>query len=249
MNLGALAASLLLAAALAVAGAANAGGPGCGSGTNGSPGYAYAGHQSAAAGHGVRARITLLDQPAVPAGHVAGWIGVGGPDSGPNGADEWLQVGIAGLPNTAPMLYAEIVQAGRRRIFVPLETDLGPGATRYVAVLESASRPGWWRVWVGDKPVTQLIRLSGGRPFRPIATAESWNGGRAGCNGFSYRFEQVGIASAPGGSWTPFRPGYDFLDRGYRLRPLTPASGRAARLLSATGPLPYAFEASTTTSG
>jgi hypothetical protein len=249
VNLGALAASLLLAAALAVAGAANAGGPGCGSGTSGSPGYAYAGHQASTAGHGVRARITLLGEPNVRAGHIAGWVGVGGPGSAPGGKDQWLQVGIAGLPQTPPMLYAEIVRPGHERVFLPLETDLKPGATRTVAVLETAGAPGRWRVWVGEKPVTPAIELAAQSRFRPIATAESWNGGRVGCNGFRFRFEHVGIASAPGGSWSAFRPGYDFLDRGYRLRALTPPSGRGARLLSATAPLPYAFEASTATAG
>jgi hypothetical protein len=194
--------------------------------------------------HGVRARITLLDRPSVPAGHVAGWVGVGGPDSGPGGVDEWLQVGIAGLPQTAPMLYAEIVQAGGGRRFLPLETELEPGATRTVAVLELAQRPGWWRVWVGERPVTPAIRLLGsGKGFQPIATAESWNGGRPGCNGFGFRFEQLGVARARGGSWHPFRPGYDFVDHGYRLRALTPAGGGSVRLLSAPAPLPYAFEA------
>jgi len=43
----------------------------------------------------------------------------------------------------------------------------------------------------------------------PIATAESWDGGSGGgCNGFLYRFRQVSIASAPGGSWVPLVGGY-----------------------------------------
>lgn len=246
MKAVALLAGTILAVVLTVTvGAATAGRAGCGSGANGSPGYAYAGHQAAARGHGVRARITVLDQPRVGAGHVAGWVGVGGPRSGPNGEDQWLQVGIAGLPQTAPMLYAEITRAGRPPIFVPLESNLTAGSTRTVAVLEMGKHPGWWRVWVGGKPMTRAIRLLGSsESFQSIATAESWNGGQAGCNGFRFRFERVGVAGARGGSWHAFRPGYDFLDRGYRLRPLTPASGKAVRVLSATAPLPYAFEAS-----
>lgn len=229
-----------LFAALSVA---TAGSVGCGSGANGSQGYAYAGHQAAGDAHGVRARITLLEQASVPAGHVAGWVGVGGPDSGPNGEDQWLQVGIAVLPQTAPMLYAEITQAGRPSRFVPLESNLEPGATRSVAVLEIAKHPGWWRVWVGEKPVTRAIRLLGSSDnLHPIATAESWNGGGNGCNSFRYRFDSVGVAGTRGGSWRTFRPGYEFLDRGYRIRKLTPAKG--PRLLSGTSPQPYAFEAS-----
>jgi hypothetical protein len=187
----------------------------------------------------------VVEPPQVGAGHVAGWIGVGGPKSGPNGEDQWLQVGIAGLPQTAPMLYTEITRAGRQPIFVPLETDLVPGSTRTVAVLEIAKHPGWWRVWVGGKPVTRGIRLVGSKGlFQPIATGESWNGGQTGCNGFRFRFERVGIAGARGGSWHTFRPGYDFLDRGFRLRALTPVGGKGVRLLSRAAPLPYAFEAS-----
>jgi hypothetical protein len=221
---------------------ATAGSPACGSGASGGPGYAYAGHQAAGGGHGVRARISLLEHASVPAGHVAGWVGVGGPKSGPNGEDQWLQVGIAVVPQTAPMLYAEITRAGRPSQFVPLETDLQPGVTRSVAVLEIRKQPGWWRVWVGDKPVTRAIRLLGSNSLPQIATAESWNGGRAGCNSFRYRFDGVDVAAAPGGSWRTFRPGYKFLDRGYRLRQLTPANGN--RLLSGVPPQPYAFEAS-----
>jgi hypothetical protein len=232
--------AVLFAALVSVA---TAGSVGCGSGANGSQGYAYAGHQAAVGGHGVRARITLLEQASVPAGHVAGWVGVGGPESGPNGEDQWLQVGIAVLPQTAPMLYTEITRAGRPSQFVPLEADLQPGTTRSVAVLEIGNRPGWWRVWVGDKPVTRAIRLLGSSDrLQPIATAESWNGGSAGCNSFRYRFDRVGVAATRGGSWRTFRPGYEFLDRGYRLRKLTPARG--ARLLSGARPQPYAFEAS-----
>ena len=62
----------------------------CGSGTHGSAGYAYAGLQSGRVGSGVRATITAFRQPAVSAGHAAGWIGVGGPRAGPNGETMWL---------------------------------------------------------------------------------------------------------------------------------------------------------------
>ena len=57
-------------------------------------GYAYAGLQVPAARHGIGATITSLAPPVVERGHVAGWVGVGGPGQGPNGTDEWLQVGM-----------------------------------------------------------------------------------------------------------------------------------------------------------
>lgn len=227
-------------------GIAGAGQTGCGSGENGSTGYSYAGRQATVTGHGVRARITTLRAPTVGAGHVAGWVGVGGPRQGANGEDAWIQVGIAGLPNTAPMLYAEIMEPGHDRVFIPIEEGLLDGATRNVAVLEMAKAPNHWRVWVGGKPVTKPIHLPGssGR-WEPIATAESWNGGAATCNGFAFRFENVGVAGARGGSWHAFRPGYTFLDRGYELHALTPEPG-AERTLSTRGPRPYAFDALST---
>ncbi len=235
--------SALGCAVTLLTGVAGAEQTGCGSGANGSSGYSYAGRQAAVTGHGVRARITSLRAPNVAAGHVAGWVGVGGPGEGPNGSDAWLQVGIAGLPNTAPMLYAEIMEPGHDRLFVPLEEGLLDGTTRNVAVLEMAKAPDHWRVWVNGQPVTAPVHLPGasGR-WQPIATAESWNGGEPTCNGFAFRFEQVGVAGARGGSWHAFAPGYTFLDRGYELHALTPDPG-TQRTLSTRGPRPYAFEA------
>jgi hypothetical protein len=242
-------ARLLVVGALAVlaafaGGVATAGGPpSCGSGSHGSSGYAYAGHQSQIKGHGVRARVSLLIRPEVESGHAAAWIGVGGPDSGPNGEDEWIQVGIAALPNLEPMLYAEIARPGAGPEFVPLQDTVPVGATRSLAVLEMNKRPGYWRVWVDGEPVTAPIRLPGssGR-WEPIATAESWNGGQPICNRFAFRFERVGVAGWRGGSWHQFHPGYRFLDQGYSLRQLRPSPG-GARTLAADSIRPFAFEA------
>jgi hypothetical protein len=240
-HLGVIAA--LAAVAAFANGVASAGPAGCGAGRHGSDGYAYAGHQAKVKGHGVRARITVLERPEVEAGHVAAWIGVGGPDAGPNGEDEWLQVGIATLPNLDPMLYAEITRPGVGPEFVPLEESVPVGETRNLAVLEMNKRAGYWRVWVSGKPVTDPIRLPGssGR-WQPIATAESWNGGQGICNKFAFRFERVGVAGWRGGSWHPFNPGYRFLDQGYSLRQLRPSPG-GARTRAADPIRPFAFEA------
>jgi hypothetical protein len=48
----------------------------------GPSGYAYAGLQPAQVGYGISAVLTSLAAPAVESGHVAGWIGVGGPGQG-----------------------------------------------------------------------------------------------------------------------------------------------------------------------
>lgn len=221
---------------------AGAGEQGCGAGSYGSPGYAYAGHQASGLGSGVRATIAPLRRPAVVAGHVAAWVGVGGPGQGANGASQWLQVGIAALPGTAPMLYVEITRARSSPQFVPLQ-EVRVGERHTLEVRELPGRPGWWSASVDGRAVIRPVHLPGssGR-WRPIATAESWNGGRAVCNGFSFRFEGVQVAGSAG-SWQAFAPGARFQDRGLALREL-PGASRTRRTLAAGGPAPYAFDAS-----
>jgi hypothetical protein len=222
---------------------ATAGGRTCAS----TAGYSYAGHQATHAAHGVRAKITLTSAPRVEAGHVSGWVGVGGPGQGAGGEDAWIQVGVAAMHGLDPFLYAEITREGQEPRLVLLENDLRVGQTRDVAVLEVAGRPGSWRVWVDGAPVTKPVRLRGssGR-WAPIATAESWDGGKSACNTFAYRFERVSVSDGAGGSWKPFVSGHRFLDPGYQLRPLASAAAKQGtrRLSASNGPLPYAFLAS-----
>ena len=209
----------------------------------GKNGYAYAGHQAGSPGHGVRATITVT-RAEVTAGHVASWVGVGGPGQGAKGGNAWIQVGVATVPGMGTMLYAEITREGSAPHFVQLEGDVPYGRTHRVAVLEIAGRPGWWRVWVDGEPATGPvpIRGSSGR-WSPVATAESWNGGQEACNRFSYRFEGVSVAAAKGGAWRPFVPRFRFLQSGYRLRHLTSSPGSARSLSARTPVLPYAFVA------
>src|SRR5688500_5391288 len=63
-------------------------------------GYGSAVLQSLRGGQGVRATFTAIARPYVESGHVAAWVGVGGPGEGPGGADEWLQVGMAGFAHS-----------------------------------------------------------------------------------------------------------------------------------------------------
>jgi len=216
----------------------------CGAGANGSQGYAYAGHQATRVSHGIRATITPTAAANVVSGHVAGWIGVGGPGQGANGQTLWLQVGVASIPDTPTMVYAEITRGGQDPVFVPLVQDVQVGESHRVAVLEMAGRPNWWRVWLDGKPATDPVLLENStNRWRPIATGESWNGGRAVCNSFAFRFDGVGVAAATGGSWRPFAPGYKFQDRGFGVKRLSAAPG-SQRTLSGGAPMPYAFEAS-----
>ena len=224
--------------------ASNPGGPtSCGSGSHGSAGYAYAGLESAGVSSGVRATVTPLRAPQVKAGHAAAWIGVGGTRAGANGETMWLQVGVAALPNTPTMVYAEITRPGIDPVFVPLLQDVQVGESHRLAVLEMNRRPGVWRVWLDGQPATDPIVLEGShRLWKPIATAESWNGGVATCNRFGFRFERVGVARSLGGSWRTFEPGATFRDRGYLVRQLRPAPS-GARTLASDPIQAYAFDA------
>lgn len=179
--------------------------------------YTYAGYAASRRAHGASAMITAIAAPAVASGHVAAWVGVGGPGQGPKGADEWLQVGLSGLSDHSA-LYYEVAEPGVAPRYVEVLPTVAPGESHRVTVLEMHRRPNWWRVFVDHRPVTDPIHLpaSHGR-WHPIATAESWNGGTPSCNSFAYRFGRVRSANAAGGGWKQFSTGYRFQDRGYRV--------------------------------
>jgi hypothetical protein len=218
--------SVVLLAALAAA-ASHAAGPA--TAACGRAGYSYAGYASAERAHGVRAELTALTEPSVANGHVAAWVGVGGVGADPGGRDAWLQVGvsaIAGLDDSG--LYYEVVRPGKAPRYTFLG-DVRPGETHDIAVLEVAHRPGAWRVWVDGKARTPAIDLAAGSGrWRPIATAETWDGGRRVCNRFDFSFGRVRVAGSPGGSWRPFVGGQRFQDPGYRVVTRSASSFRAS---------------------
>ena len=201
-------AALLVALTIATASPeVGASAAGCGQGTVGVGSYAYAGYQAASTAHGVRATITTLSIPDVRAGHVAAWVGVGGRESGPGGADSWLQAGIAAWPGEEPFVYVEIVLDGRPELRT-IAADVAPGRAHRLALLEIKQRPGWWRVWVdGSSWWTRFTCRArppvGGRwrlPSRGVAT-----GARATPSPFA--FTRSALAGARGGSWRPFSAG------------------------------------------
>lgn len=204
--------TLLALAAAAGFGAARA--EACGSG-----GYSYAGLTAPARAFGVSATITPLRGFAVPSGHVAGWVGVGGPGLGPGGTDEWLQVGYSGFPGFAGNdLYYEVMRPSGRPTYHQLAANLPYGKPTRLAVLEMAGRANHWRIWLNNKPVSAPIYLpaSHGR-WSPIATAESWDGGSGTCNGFLYRFHGISVARVPGGGWVSLVGGYPIKSDGARI--------------------------------
>ena len=170
----------------------------------GSGGYSYAGVAAPSHAFGIGAVVTPLTAFNVVSGHVAGWVGVGGPRQGPNGTDEWLQVGFSGFPSlNGNDLYYELMLPNGQPSYHQIAASLPFGRPARVAVLEMGKRRDWWRVWVNGAPASAPIHLpaSHGR-WSPIATAESWDGGTSGaCNGFLYRFHKVSVARAPGGAW------------------------------------------------
>jgi hypothetical protein len=188
-------------------------------GNNG--GYSYAGVGAATPGYGISATITPLNAFDIVNGHVAGWVGVGGPGQGPNGTNEWLQVGYSGFADiTGSDIYYEVALPGRYPTYHQIAANVPVGTVARVTVLELRNRPNWWRVWVNHKPVSPPIRLPGSHDaWNPIATAESWDGGTGGaCNTFLYRFRHVSIAHTLGGGWHQLVGGYAIRSAATRLR-------------------------------
>jgi len=185
-----------------------------------SSGYTYAGVFGAERASGVGATLTALSAPEVIGGHVAAWVGVGGPGMGPNGSDEWIQVGLSAFPGTGVSnLYYEVTRPGAEPTYHEIETGIMPGMIRKVMVAEVRGKPGAWQVWVDGKPASEPIFLPGShRAWLPVVTAESWGGGlKPVCNSYSYRFDQVRIARDIGAGWHKLVRGTSFQDPGYRL--------------------------------
>jgi hypothetical protein len=198
-------------------------------------GYSYAGVQDARAATGIRATLVQVAIPHVARGHVAAWIGVGGPGQGAGGRDEWVQIGLNALSDGVSRLYFEIDRPGPGPSYQELSSDVAVGSRYEVTVLELASRPGWWQVRLNGAPVSEPVELPGSSRWRPMAVAESWVGGRHACNTFAYRFENVAVALRSSGAWSALVDGYRFHDPGYRMRRET---GRTFLISSTTNPGP-----------
>ncbi len=174
----------------------------------GNDGYAYAGLSAPTTGSGISAIITPLGSFSIPNGHVAGWVGVGGPGEGPGGTDEWLQIGLSGFPGLYTDVYYEVARPHHYPVYHEVVANPPTDHPYRFAVLED--RPNWWRVWMNGRPVSPSIYLpQSNNQFMPIATAESWDGGTHGaCNDFLYSFQRVKIAHRPGGLFHNLRGGY-----------------------------------------
>ena len=174
----------------------------------GESGYSYAGVGAPTWGSGISAVITPLGPFAISNGHVAGWVGVGGPGQGPNGADEWLQIGLSGFPGFYTDVYYEVTLPGQNPVYNEVVQNPPAGHPYRFSVLED--QPNYWRVWMNGQPVSPSYYLpQSHNKFMPIATAESWDGGTGGaCNNFLYSFQRVKVAHRPGGLFHNLTGGY-----------------------------------------
>jgi hypothetical protein len=181
--------------------------------------YAYAGLIANSDAAGIKATIIATRPATVRDGHVAGWIGVGGPSAGPNGKAEWLQAGLNVVAGKRAELYSELTQPGRD----PAYTTLGyvaVGKPYHLAVVELASAPGTWQILLNGKPASEPVLFPGSHgAFQPMAMTESWNDNVPSCNDYAYRFESVVIAGHS--SWERLSSGsaHTLSDVGYRLAP------------------------------
>jgi hypothetical protein len=182
-------------------------------------GYSYAGLYSDSKASGIAATISMLDEPAVTGStsHVAGWVGVGGPGLGPNGEDEWLQVGLATFGDSRDgRLYYELARPGSPPRYTELASGIRPGKKLRVAVLELPFARDSWLV-ISPAGIAGPFHLPrSNRAWRPIATAESY-ADTTRCNRYAYRFGGLELAHADG-SWRTMRRASSLQDPGWRVR-------------------------------
>jgi len=188
-------------------------GPSAGVGT-----YSYGGAASRSAAGGVAATVTLVDVEHVRSGHVAAWVGVGGPGLGPGGSDAWIQVGVNGFPGgSTGNLYLEIKRGAFYR-YAHLADGVALGDRHRIAVLEDPSRPGWWRASVDGVSAGAPVRLPGSHGRWPAQiVAESWLESSTGCNGFAFRFSEVAVRDRDSRGLTSLTHPVTFADDGIRL--------------------------------
>jgi hypothetical protein len=170
----------------------------------------------------------MLDEPTVADGHVAAWVGVGGPALGPHGSDEWLQVGLASFADSrGGHLYYELALPGQKPQYTEIGATLRPGQKVHVAVFELPFVPNTWVVVSSVGVAGPFFLPQSHAAWGPVATAESWDAGGSRCNRYSYRFDGVQLARR-NGTWRPLRNGLKLQDPGLRLRRFAPSSFTAA---------------------
>lgn len=182
-------------------------------------GYSYDGVQGSSRTYGVGTTLTLQRPSDVTVGHVAAWIGVGGPGMGPGGSDEWIQAGIAHEEDGTDALYYEYKRPGDAdATYVQLQRAV-PGVAYSLFVYERATERDAWRVMLNGVKVSDPIVLPGSHgAFQAVATAENWDGGVAGsCNGYSFDFSSLSVRTTFAGAWQAFDTSRVLHDPAYRI--------------------------------
>jgi hypothetical protein len=178
--------------------------------------YDYAGEQQGSASSGIKVALTNARTPVVGTGHVAGWVGVGGPGLGPNNTDEWVQVGYAGFTGGNTQLYYEVAQPNVAPKYHQVMASVSPNAKNLMAVSEVKSDS--WQVSVNGKPVSPVIALPASHgKFSPQAIGETWNSGTTICNAYAYGFDNVQVSPKPGGTWALGKAGYHWQNKQQQL--------------------------------
>jgi hypothetical protein len=179
----------------------------------------------------------MLVSPRVAVGHVAGWVGIGGRAVGPSGSDEWLELGYSSFRDGTTSVFYERASPSTPATYHQVRARVSPGEIHLLTILEVAHQPGSWRAWLDGRPVSPIVRLPGShRRFRPLAVAESWNAGNGNCNNYDYRFSDLRVAAAPGGSWQQSNIGTRWHDHQNQLRGLTSTSFQACSTADCAGP-------------
>jgi hypothetical protein len=196
--------------------------------------YDYTGVQNETVASGIRALISTVIAPDVRAGHVGGWVGVGGQGLGPGKTDEWLQVGYSGFPDGETQIYYEVALPNKPPTYHTVVESLPLSAKNRLGVLEVARPQGSWRVLLNGKAVSPVIALPQSHDrFAPLAIGETWNAGTTKCNVWGYGFGHVQVAAAPGGSWKAGKAGYQWNSTQHRSVKTAPSSFTARSTASA----------------
>jgi hypothetical protein len=186
-------------------------------------GYRYAGVYTTKPVAGVAASLTMLAKPSVAAGHVAGWVGVGGAGLGPGGTDEWLQVGFASFDRPDGRLYYELALPHQQPKFVELASGIQPGQEIRVAVLELPFHPNQWVVVTPQGIAGPFELPRSHRRWSPTATGESWaRSGAPVCNSYDYRFHDVQLDA--NGDWQALAHASVLQDSGWVVQRESPST-------------------------
>jgi hypothetical protein len=187
--------------------------------------YSYAGFQSAVPTAGVRANLKVLERPVVRAGHVGGWVGVGGLHAGPGRTAQWLQVGYSAFPDGTMQLYYEVTLPNSAPRYHVVKEAVRPGESHLVSILEAPKQRGVWRVSVDGVAVGPGYFLRGSdSKYRPQGIGESWAPTASECNSFAWMFGNVEVTARPGATWVLPTSDYQWHDTGYGVKLIPPDS-------------------------